>query len=116
MQVPTNGLQELVSTAVRTLHMDFRKGDDYQYKKVGIIVWNIVPDSAIQTNLFDITDRDKQSRLTAAIDAINRKNGYNTIKVTVQGTTDKSWHPKCEHISKQYTTKFDNVILVKRFF
>lgn len=116
MQVPTNGLQELVSTAVRTLHMDFRKGDDYQYKKVGIIVWNIVPDSAIQTNLFDTIDRDKQSRLTAAIDAINRKNRYNTIKVAVQGTTDKSCHLRCEHISKQYTTKFDNVILVKRFF
>ena len=37
----------------------------------------------------------------------------NTIKVAVQGTTDKSWHLKCEHISKQYTTNLDDVILVK---
>ncbi|MDM8310384.1 MULTISPECIES: DUF4113 domain-containing protein [Bacteroidaceae] len=44
---------------------------------------------------------------------INRKNGHNTIKVAVQGTTDKSWHLKCEHISKQYTTNLDDVILVK---
>ena len=113
MMVPTNELQELVITAVRALRMNFRKESGYLYKKAGVIVWNIVPDSAIQTNLFDTIDREKQSRLAAAIDAINRKNGHNTIKVAVQGTTDKSWHLKCEHISKQYTTNLDDVILVK---
>lgn len=53
LQVPTNDHQELVSTAVRALRMDFRKEGGYLYKKVGVIVWNIVPDSTIQTNLFD---------------------------------------------------------------
>ena len=112
LQVPTNDLQELVSTAVRAVRMDFRKEGSYQYKKAGVIIWNIVPDSAIQTNLFDTIDRDKQSRLAAAIDAINRKNGHNTIKVAVQGSTDKSWHLKCEHISKQYTTNLDDIITI----
>ena len=113
LQVPTNDLQELVSTAVRALRMDYRKEGRYFYKKAGVIVWNIVSDSAIQTNLFDTIDRDRQARLAAAIDAINRKNGHNTIKVAVQGTTDKSWHLKCGHISKQYTTNLDDVITVK---
>ena len=90
-----------------------RKEGGYQYKKAGIIGWNIVPDSAIQTNLFDTIDRDKQSRLAAAIDAINRKNGHNTIKVAVQATSNKSWSLKCEHISKQYTTKISDIITVK---
>ena len=112
MMVPTNDLQELVSTAVRALRIDFCKEGGYHYKKAGVIVWNIVPDSAIQTNLFDTTDRDKQSRLAAAIDAINRKNGHNTIKVAVQGTKNKSWHLKCEHISKQYTTNLSEIIKV----
>lgn len=57
LQVPTNDLQELVSTAVRALRRDFCKESGYQYKKAGVIVWNIVPDSAIQTNLFDTIDR-----------------------------------------------------------
>lgn len=70
--------------------MNFLKEGGYQYKKAGVIVWNIVPDSAIQTNLFNTIDRDKQSSLAAAIDAINHKNGHNTIKVAVQDTTDKS--------------------------
>lgn len=88
MQVPTNDLQKLVSTAVRALRFVFCKEGGYHYKKAGVIVWNIVPNFAIQTNLFDTIDREKQSRLAAAIDAINRKNGHNTIKVAVQGTTD----------------------------
>ena len=90
MQVPTNNLQKLVSTTVCALRMDFLKEGGYQYKKAGVIVWNIVPDSAIQTNLFDTIDHDKQSRLVAAIESINRKDGHNTIKVAVQGTTDKT--------------------------
>lgn len=107
MQVPTNDLQKLVSTAVRALRFVFCKEGGYHYKKAGVIVWNIVPNFAIQTNLFDTIDREKQSRLAAAIDAINRKNGHNTIKIAVQGTSE------CEHISKQYTTNLDDVILVK---
>lgn len=87
-----------------------RKESGYQYKKAGIIVWNIVPDSAIQTNLFDAIDRDKQARLAAAIDAIDRKNGHKTIKVAVQGTSNKSWCLKCEHISKQYTINISDII------
>lgn len=62
---------------------------------------------------FDTLERDKQVRSAATIDAINRKNGHNAIKVAVQDTSDKSWHLKCEHISKQYTTNLDEVIHVR---
>lgn len=51
--------------------------------------------------------------LLLSLRCINRKNGHNTIRVDVQGTTEKSWHLKCEHISKQYTTNFGDVITVK---
>ncbi|MDY3266073.1 MAG: hypothetical protein SOX26_00750 [Phocaeicola sp.] len=33
--------------------------------------------------------------------------------MAVHGTTDKSWHLKCKHISKQHTSNLDDVILVK---
>lgn len=110
--VPTNDQQELAASAVRALRSEWRKGNTYLYKKAGVIVWDICPDSAIQTNLFDTIDREKQARLAAAIDAINRKNGYNTVKVAVQGN-GKSWHLKCEHITRQYTTNLKEIIQVK---
>ena len=112
MPVPTNDLQELVSTAVRALRKDWRKDGGYLYKKAGVIVWNICPDTAIQTDLFDTIDRGKRARLAEAIDAINLKNGHNTIKVAVQGT-GRNFALKCEHKTKQYTTNLNEIIDVK---
>lgn len=77
-----------------------------------MIVSDICPDNAIQTDLFDPIDREKQARLAAAVDAVNRKNGYNTVKTAVQGT-DKRWHMKHEHESKRYTTNLNDIIEVR---
>ena len=111
MPVPTHDLQELVAASVKALRTDWRKEGGYHYKKAGVIVWNICPDTAIQTDLFDTVDREKRARLSDAINAINLKNGHNTIKVAVQGT---GYHSalKCEHKTKQYTTNLKEVIEV----
>ena len=110
--VPTNNHQELVSTAVKMLRSDWKEGDSYYYKKAGVIVWGICRDNAIQGNLFDTMNREKQAALAKAIDAINRKNGHNKIRVAVQGD-EKGWQLKREYISKQYTTNLDDVIVLK---
>ena len=112
LQVPTNDLQEIVSMAVKALRNDWKEGDCYFYKKAGVIVWGISRDNAIQTNLFDTIDREKQAALAKAIDEINRKNGHNKIRVAVQGN-EKGWQLKREYISKQYTTNLNDVIVLK---
>lgn len=113
MPVPTADLQEIVAAAVGALRMEWCYDEHFSYKKAGVIVWNICPDTAVQTNLFDEVNRERQARLAAAVDAINRKNGHNTVKIAVQGTDDGGWHLKCEHISRQYTTNLSEVIRVK---
>ena len=112
LTVPSNDHQELVSTAVRTLRADWTKDGHYHYKKAGVIVWGISRDNAIQGNLFDTVNREKQAALAQAIDAINRKNGHNKIRVAVQGD-EKGWQLKREYISQQYTTNLDEVIVLK---
>ena len=112
LPMPTNDQLELVAAAVQALRSEWREDGKYHYKKAGVIVWNISPDTAVQAILFDSIDRAKQARLSAAIDAINRRNGFNTVKVAVQGT-DKRWHLKCEHKSAQYSTNLCEVIKVK---
>lgn len=111
-QVPTNNLQELVSAAVNALRAGWQEGENYWYKKAGVIVWDITDDSAIQTDLFDTVDRVKQRQLSEVIDAINKKNGQNTIKVAIQGES-RLRSLKCEHLTKQYTTNVEEVIQVK---
>ncbi|MBO5380520.1 MAG: Y-family DNA polymerase [Bacteroides sp.] len=111
LQVPTNNQQELISYAVKMLRANWKEGN-FHYKKAGVIVWGICRDDAIQGNLFDTVNRSKQAALAKAIDAINRKNGHNKIRVAVQGD-EKGWQLKREYISQQYTTKLDEVIVLK---
>ena len=112
LAVPTNDMRELVSTAVGILRSQWNGDATFFYKKAGVIVWDICRDNAVQADLFDPVDRERQARLAAAIDAVNRKNGYNMVKVAVQGT-DKRWRMKHEHASKRYTTNLDDIIKVK---
>ena len=112
LTVPSNDQQELVAMAVKLLRANWKEGDRYFYKKAGVIVWGISRDNAIQTHLFDSVNREKQAALAKAIDAINRKNGHNKIRVAVQGD-EKGWQLKREYISKQYTTNLDDVIVLK---
>ena len=114
LTVPSNNHQELVSTAVKMLRLNWKDCDQYYYKKAGVIVWGICRDNAIQGNLFDTVNREKQAALAKAIDAINRKNGHNKIRVAVQGD-EKGWQLKREYISKQYTTNLEDVIVLKTY-
>ena len=110
--VPTSDLNEIVGYAVGMLRSAWKGDGKFNYKKAGVLVWNIVDSSPIQGNLFDTFDREKQAQLSRAIDEINRKNGHNAIRMAVQGYS-KKWHLKCEYISKQYTTNIDDIIKLK---
>ena len=109
--VPTNDMQEIVSKAVNALRKAWKTGS-YYYKKAGVIACNIIEDNAIQGNLFDTVDRDKQSTLSKIVDEINMRNGRDTVRMAIQGYGN-NWHIKNEYISKQYTTNIKDIIVVK---
>lgn len=108
--VPTNDVMELISGAVKVLRDNWKSGStDYFYKKAGVIVWDICSDNAVQGDLFDTVDRGKRTALAKAIDEINRKNGFNAVRVAVQGY-DTKWRLKREHVSKRFTTNINEII------
>ena len=109
--VATNDSQEIIAAAVGALRR-FWKDQGFLYKKAGVIVWNICREREIQGDLFDPVNREKQRKLMEAIDAINLRNGHNTIRVATQGYS-RSWHLKNERISRQYTTNLDQAIRVR---
>ena len=84
---PSNSTITIVKAAFEVLQKIYRQG--YQYKKAGVIVMGIGPDSPIQQDLFDINAEQfqKMRRLDEVIDRINRINGSETIVLGSQQYT-----------------------------
>lgn len=122
LPIPTNAQEEIVGAALSILRAKYpkpmadsrpdRPDMSFYFKKAGVILWQISPDHPRQQDLFDPIDRSKQKKLMEAIDAINRKNGYGTIRQAIQGT-DCRFDLKREYMSKQFTTNIHDILKVK---
>ena len=122
LPIATNAQEEIVGAALSILRAKYPKSMadsrpdrpdmSFHFKKAGVILWQISPDHPRQQDLFDPIDRSKQKKLMEAIDVINRKNGYGTIRQAIQGT-DCRFDLKREHMSKQFTTNIHDILKVK---
>ena len=119
---PTSSTTAIVQTATEVLKRIYRSG--YQYKKAGVIVMGIGPDSPIQQDLFDINAEqfEKMKRLDAVIDRINRVNGTETIVLGSQQYTRRDGKGKADVFanaikhdfrSPNPTTRWSDVIKLK---
>ena len=121
LPIATNAQEEIVAAALSILRAKYpkpmadsrsdRSDMSFHFKKAGVILWQISPDHPRQQDLFDPIDRSKQKKLMEAIDAINRKNGYGTIRQAIQGT-DCRFDLKREYMSKQFTTNIHDILKV----
>lgn len=122
LPIATNAQEEIVGAALTILRAKYPKpmadsrpdcpDMSFHFKKAGVILWQISPDHPRQQDLFDPIDRSKQKKLMEAIDTINRKNGYGTIRQAIQGT-DCRFDLKREYMSKQFTTNIHDILKVK---
>lgn len=106
---PANDTMEIVHYALIALRTIYRTG--YLFKKAGVIITEIVPDNAIQRNLFSTTDSEKQKRLMNVVDKLNEGFAKNKLSLAVQGT-NKTWNLKQELLSPRYTTKLSDIITI----
>lgn len=109
---PTNSLHEIVGKAAAVLRNAFPIREEYGYKKVGVILWDMVPDEGIQTSLFDECNRVKMAQLQKAMDDINRRNGDNTVRLAIQGGCGSLWKGQRNYVSPSYTTDIRAIIRV----
>ena len=122
LPIATNAQEEIVGATLSILRAKYpkpmadsrpdRPDMSFYFKKAGVILWQISPDHPRQQDLFDPIDRSRQKALMEAIDAINRKNGYGTIRQAIQGT-DCRFDLKREYMSKQFTTNIHDILKVK---
>ena len=81
---PTSSTIPIVQAAAEVLDRIFVQG--VQYKRAGVIVMGISPNSPIQQDLFDVTAEQigKMKRLDKVVDRINKYYGSETIVIGAQ--------------------------------
>lgn len=104
----TNSSIELSKYAKKALDLIFKEG--YQYKKAGVIVGGIAPESEKQFNMFE--DEPAQHRKAMnVIDKLNFKYGTKKIKLGSQAL-DKTWKMRQDLLSPNYTTSWNDLLEV----
>lgn len=109
LSVPTDSTLELTKYASGLLRQIYRKG--YAYKRAGVILSDISSKKGTQRDMFDTTDRDKHDRLMKTVDGLNASFGRHKIVPAAAGM--KFFKMNREHLSKKFTTDWENIIRVK---
>ena len=111
---PTSYTPELVKHARRALELIYRPG--FQYQKAGVMVMDLVPESARQLNLWgegeggpETIERNRQ--LMVAVDGLNMQMGQSTVRLGPVGTK-QTWGMRREKLSNRYTTRWDELLEV----
>lgn len=83
---PTQDTRVILGTALQVLDNIYRP--KYMYKKMGIVLADIVPADGVQLDLFDRRDARKSDSLMKVVDEINRKYGSETVHSALSGKPD----------------------------
>ena len=119
---PTSSSIPIVQAATDVLKQLFVQG--VQYKRGGVIVMGITPNSPIQQDLFDVNAEqiEKMNKLDKVIDRINKRYGSETVVISSQQYTQKGGKGKADvfanaikhdYKSKNPTTRWSDIIKLK---
>lgn len=102
----TSFTNELIKPAVELVDRLYEEGQ--LYKKAGVMLSGIVPDSSIQGNLFMPETSNCTRKLMDMIDNINFSQRDDVLKFAASGTT-RDWKMRQELRSPRYTTRWDEL-------
>ena len=110
LPVATSATNELIKPAVKLVDKLYEPGRIY--KKAGVMLSGIVPDTTIQGNLF-VTENENNNRfLMSMLDNVNFAMRDDMIKFAASGTT-RNWKMRQELRSPRYTTRWNELFKVR---
>ncbi|NCT94582.1 MAG: Y-family DNA polymerase [Chitinophagaceae bacterium] len=102
----TSITQELIKAALSIVDQLYEPGRTY--KKAGVMLSGIVPDDAIQGNLFRGPEQPQHRLLMSMMDNVNFAMRDDILKFASTGTT-RNWKMRQELRSPRYTTRWDEL-------
>lgn len=106
---PTDSTLHLVRAAREAVDEIFVAGCGY--KRAGVIASGIRERQGAAHSMFNAKEQAQHQRLMAAVDAINRSCGENSLVIASQGMS--GIRTSSEHRSPRYTTRWDEIPVVK---
>lgn len=106
----TSLTHELIKPALHLVDEIYQEGK--RYKKAGVMLSGLVPDSSIQANLFEPQEKNTHRLLMNMIDNINFSMRDDTLKFASSGTA-KNWKMRQELRSPRYTTRWEELYEVR---
>lgn len=104
---PTDDNRILAGAALQGLALIFREG--FQYKKAGVMLMDLAPNSIAQGSLFDAPrPRENSVRVMAALDALNQRFGRDAVHLGSAGLAPR-WAMRAENKTPCYTTRWDEL-------
>lgn len=104
---PSADNRVLAGAALHGLGMIFREG--FKYKKAGIMLMDLRPDTQRQGLLFDVDpDRARSVRAMAALDSLNERFGRDTVHLGSAGLV-RRWAMLSENRTPRYTTNWQEL-------
>ena len=105
----TNSSIEISKFAIKLLKKIYSKGR--VYKKAGIILMGLTPESNHQFSFFD-RNIEKQKKLMKSIDGIDNKYGLYKVRLASQDQK-RIWKMNRQKLSRNYTTNIEEILIVK---
>lgn len=110
LDMPASSTQEVVSAALKALNLIWKPG--FEYKKAGVVVFDIVNRDERQLTLFetDSAKKEKQDVLSQVMDNVNVSSGQNVLRVATQRPGHYADGIRREHASRLFSTDWDSII------
>lgn len=110
LDMPASSTQEVVSAALKALNLIWKPG--FEYKKAGVVVFDIVNRDERQLTLFetDSAKKEKQDVLSQVMDNVNVSSGQNVLRVATQRSGHYADGIRREHASRLFSTDWDSII------
>ena len=110
LDMPASSTQEVVSAALKALKLIWKPG--FEYKKAGVVVFDIVNRDERQLTLFetDSAKKEKQDVLSQVMDNVNVSSGQNVLRVATQRPGHYADGIRREHASRFFSTDWDSII------
>lgn len=110
LDMPASSTQEVVSAALKALRLIWKPG--FEYKKAGVVVFDIVNRDERQLTLFetDSAKKEKQDVLSQVMDNVNVSSGQNVLRVATQRPGHYADGIRREHASRLFSTDWDSII------